>query len=394
MRRASVENVQGGICGVRSYQIIGLLLLMTGVLLACVPLSVPVSPSAEPETTATATTVTVVATPTSLPRNMLDEATAEDLLLINIYQRVNPAVVNIRSYGPLQAGEGSGFIIDRQGHIVTNSHVVEGAEELEVALTDATIVEARVLGTDPDSDLAVVQIDVPAEALHPVELGDSDQLHVGERAIAIGNPFGLQGTLTTGVISALGRTLPAESLFNIPEIIQTDAAINPGNSGGPLLNAEGQVIGVNTAIRTTTGGNIGVGFAVPVNLAKRVIPQLIEQGYYEHPWLGIKGLTISPLLVEELGLPVERGVLVSEVVTDSPAEKAGVRGGSQEVEIRGRAVRRGGDIITGIDGRDIAQFEDLLAYLVMQTEVGQEVTADIVRDGKELTLKVVLQARP
>jgi S1-C subfamily serine protease len=390
-------------CRGHSLPAVGLSLLLTAMLLACVSFPSPLSPTSEPRMRATATPIIIVATPTPLPQAILDEVTAEDLLLISVYERVNPAVVNIQVIKPLtsglsdefyQEGEGSGFIVDKEGHIVTNNHVVEGAEDLQVTLYNGLIVEARVLGTDPHSDLAVIDIELPPELLHPLELGDSDELQVGQRAIAIGNPFGLEGTLTTGIISALGRTLPAESLFNIPEIIQTDAAINPGNSGGPLLDAQGRVIGVNTAIRTTTGLGTGVGFAVPVNLVRRVVPQLIDQGLYAHPWLGIKGLTITPLLVDELGLPVDRGVLVSEVFADSPAERARMLGGGREVEVRGSRVREGGDIIVSIDGLEIVQFEDLLAYLVMDTEVGQEVTLRIVRDGVDQTLRVVLEARP
>jgi S1-C subfamily serine protease len=291
-------------------------------------------------------------------------------------------------------GEASGFIIDTEGHIITNNHVVEGADEVQVTLYDGEVVKARVLGTDPYSDLAVIDIDLPAQVLHPVELGDSNGLRVGQLAVAIGNPYGLEGTLTTGVISALGRTLPAETLFAIPDVIQTDAAINPGNSGGPLLNGEGLVIGVNTAISTTTGGNTGVGFAVPVNLVKRVVPSLIAEGHYDHPQIGIKGLTITPVLVEALHLPVDTGVLVSEVTADSPAAKAGLRGGTREVSVRGDVVRQGGDIIVSIDGRETKQFEDLLSYIVMETEVGQEVSVSIIRDGEERVVKVVLGARP
>jgi 2-alkenal reductase len=382
---------------------IGVSLLVAVILLSCLPSPAVPSPTPEHGVSATVTPIVVVATPTSLPQSVLDEATAEELLLINLYERVNPAVVNIQVLTPaapsmdadfFREGEGSGFIIDQEGHIVTNNHVVEGAEDVQVTLYDGTILEAEVLGTDPHSDLAVIEIDLPAELLRSVELGDSDHLHVGQRAIAIGNPFGLEGTLTTGVISALGRTLPAESLFAIPDVIQTDAAINPGNSGGPLLDADGFVIGVNTAIRTTTGVGTGVGFSVPINLVKRVIPQLVAEGHYEHPQLGIRGLTITPVLVNGLDLPVERGVLVSEATANGPAEKAGIRGGSAEVQIRGRLVRKDGDIIISIDDREILQFEDLLWYLVMQTEVGQEVTLSIVRDGREQAVKVVLGARP
>jgi S1-C subfamily serine protease len=389
--------------GYRTGLLVVISLLFSMTLLGCVPLPAVPSPTPEPTFIATATPFVVLVTPTSLPPSVLDEATAEDLLLINLYDRVNPAVVNIQVLRPaapsidadlFQEGEGSGFIIDDEGHIVTNNHVVEGAEEVQVTLYDATIVSAQVLGSDPYSDLAVIKIDLPAELLHSVELGDSDELHVGQRTIAIGNPFGLEGTLTTGVISALGRTLPAESLFAIPEVIQTDAAINPGNSGGPLLDAGGLVVGVNTAIRTTTGFGSGVGFAVPINLAKRVVPRLISEGHYDHPQLGIRGLTITPILVEGLGLPVESGVLVSEVVSGSAAEKAGLRGGSRSVEIRGQLVREGGDIIVRIDGRQTLQFEDLLSYLVMETEVGQEVSVGIIRDGQEQVIRVVLEARP
>ncbi|MGB9300787.1 MAG: trypsin-like peptidase domain-containing protein [Anaerolineae bacterium] len=357
----------------------------------------------EPGISPTPTPILVVVTPTALPQAVIYEASAEDLLLINIYERVNPAVVNIevlRAAAPgvggelFPEGEGSGFIIDTEGRIITNNHVVEGADEVQVTLYDGAIVQASVLGTDPYSDLAVIDIDLPPQVLRPVELGDSDELRVGQRAVAIGNPFGLEGTLTTGVISALGRTLPAETLFAIPEVIQTDAAINPGNSGGPLLNAEGLVIGVNTAIRTTTGGNTGVGFAVPVNLVKRVVPRLIAEGHYDHPQLGIRGLTITPVLVEAMDLPVDGGVLVSEVTADSPAGKAGIRGGTREVSIRGDLVREGGDIIVSIDGQETNQFEDLLSYIVMETEVGQEIAVAIIRDGEERVVKVVLGARP
>lgn len=379
-----------------------LLLTVTAMSCMSLPGGSSVSPE-EAESSPTPTPIVVVVTPTAVPQAVIDEATAEDRLLINLYERVNPAVVNIQilteapsSVGGdvFPEGEGSGFIIDKEGRIVTNNHVVEGADEVQVTLYDGTMVEARVLGTDAHSDLAVIEVDLPQQLPHPVELGDSSQLKVGQRAIAIGNPFGLEGTLTTGVISALGRTLPAESLFTIPDVIQTDAAINPGNSGGPLLNAEGLVVGVNTAIRTTTGGNSGVGFAVPVNLAKRVIPRLISEGHYDYPQLGIRGTTVTPLLVSELNLPVDAGVLISEATPGGAAEKAGIKGGSREVSVRGNLVRDGGDIIVSIDGHAIRQFEDLLSYIVMETEVGQEIAVGIVRNGREQVVKAVLEARP
>jgi S1-C subfamily serine protease len=404
-KKASIHRMFGGAGSRGTWVTLLLLLLVTASILSCQSLSGGV-PSISPAITASAvspTPVLVVVTPTPLPESLVAEATTDELLLINVYERINPAVVNIEVLGLAPAGlgddlfpegEGSGFVIDKEGRIVTNNHVVEGAEGLQVTFYDGTIVEARVLGTDPYSDLAVIEVDLPAQSLRPVSLGDSSGLRVGQRAIAIGNPFGLEGTMTTGVVSALGRTLPAESLFAIPEVIQTDAAINPGNSGGPLLDAQGLVIGVNTAIRTTTGTSMGVGFAVPVNLVKKVIPHLISDGRYDHPQLGIRGITISPLLVEELGLPVGKGVLISEVTANSPAEKAGIRGGSREVSIQGRLVHQGGDIITAIDGESVSQFEDLLSYIVMNTEVGQEVALSLVRDAEETVVKVVLGPRP
>jgi S1-C subfamily serine protease len=399
--RHTVRTTRGGF-GRSGRAVLALLLFLPGALLSCVsiPDELPGTPGRQ--ATPTATRVVVVATPTPLPPAIIEEATAEELVLVGLYERVNPAVVNIEILGPAPSlgddlfpeGEGSGFIIDKEGRIVTNNHVVEGAEEVQVTLFDGTMAQAKVLGTDPYSDLAVIDVDLASELLRPVPLGDSEALQVGQWAVAIGNPFGLEGTMTRGIISALGRTLPAESLFAIPEVIQTDAAINPGNSGGPLLDAKGLVIGVNTAIRTTTGANSGVGFAVPVNLVKKVMPHLITEGGYEHPQMGIRGTTITPVMVEELDLSVDAGVLISEVTPGSPAEKAGIRGGSRQVSVQGRMIREGGDIILSIDGVRTVQFEDLLSYIVMETEVGQEVAVAIVRDGEEQVVKVVLGPRP
>ncbi len=360
--------------------------------------------------------VVVVATPTLLPEDIMAQADAEEQLIINIYARVSPAVVNIAvasgtgafehpsipgqppipPEGFLERSQGSGFIIDQEGHIVNNNHVVAGAEEIEVTLADETIVPAEVVGTDPGSDLAVIRIDVPPSQLHVVELGDSAGLRVGQRAIAIGNPFGLERTVTTGIVSSLGRVMRQDSGFSIAELIQTDAAINPGNSGGPLLDSRGRVIGVNTAIRSLSGSSAGVGFAVPVNVVKRVVPALIEQGYYAHPWLGISGYTLSPDLVEAMGLPVEHGALVGEVIADGPADKAGVRGGDREVLVPGflEPVRGGGDIIIAIDGVEVTGMDDIIAYLQNSTEVGQVVTLTVLRDGQEKTIQVELGERP
>jgi S1-C subfamily serine protease len=319
----------------------------------------------------------------------------EEQLVIDVYARVGPAVVCITA--PQRFGEciGSGFVVDREGTVVTNNHVAEAAAELLVTLADEHTVPAEVVGTDPGSDLAVLKIDVPAEDLTVVELGESATLQVGQRAIAIGNPFGLERTVTTGVISSLGRTLSRnDSDFQIAEVIQTDAAINPGNSGGPLLDSQGRVIGVNTAIASTSGVNSGVGFAVPVDILKRVVPELIANGQYRHPWIGVTGRTISPEMVEAADLPVETGVLIFEVEAGSPAEKAGIRGGSQQVQISGVPMMIGGDIVVAIDGVAVKRFDDVVNYLAGNTSVGDEVTLTVVRDGREVEVTMVLEERP
>jgi S1-C subfamily serine protease len=353
---------------------------------------------------------TLAPPPTALPPEAIAEADAEELLLINLYERVNPAVVNIiitvvdeeSEINPQQLfpaqGQGSGFVYDTDGHIVTNNHVVADADKVEVTFYDGTTVEAHVIGSDPDSDLAVVEVNIAPESLRPIEWGDSDLLRVGQRAVAIGNPFGLEGTLTSGIISALGRSLPTEQgAFRIPEIIQTDAAINPGNSGGPLLNSLGQVIGINTAIvpnRSAFGERsfLGVGFAVPANLVKRVIPSLIEFGEYRHPWIGFSGNSVTPEIAAEMNLPEATGALVAEVISGSPADKAGLRGGTREVI--GINTLLGGDVIIGIDGEPVREFDDLLSFLSRKGEVGKAVMLTIIRDGKQQTLQLTLDTRP
>jgi 2-alkenal reductase len=358
----------------------------------------------------------VLQQPTALPDGIIAEADAEELLLINIYERVNPSVVNIlvtvddeersgnipNNLFPAQ-GQGSGFVVDTAGHILTNNHVVEEAEKVEVTFYDGTMVDAEVIGADPDSDLAILKVRVAAESLRPVAWGDSDGLRVGQRAVAIGNPFGLEGTLTTGIISALGRSLPTESgAFRIPEIVQTDAAINPGNSGGPLLNSQGEVIGVNTAIVPRRGGTfgsersfLGVGFAVPSNLAKRVVPSLIEFGRYRHPWIGFSGNTVTSEIAEAMDLPVAAGALVVQVISGSPADDAGLRGGTREMVFEnGLDTTIGGDVILRIDSEEIEVFDDLISFLSRRGEVGKTVTLTIVRDGEEQSLELTLGPRP
>jgi S1-C subfamily serine protease len=348
----------------------------------------------------------LVVTPTPLSEETIAAVDMEDSLLVNLYQRVNPAVVYIEvlvndggTLAPL--GSGSGFVIDTEGRIVTNNHVVEQADALRVVFSDGGVADAQILGLDPYSDLAVIQVDIPPERLVPLELSDSSTLQVGQRVVAIGNPFGLDGTMTVGIVSALGRTLPAQVLqgtgrFSNPEIIQTDAAINPGNSGGPLLDVRGRVVGVNTAIRSLTGTNSGIGFAVPVNTVKRIVPALSEEGAYRYPYLGITYDTRFTMaeLAGPLGLPVTHGALIDKVTPGTAAAQAGLRGGNHEVEVMGTTVNAGGDIIVAIDRYKLRDFDDLIAYLVRETEVGQEVTLTVIRDGEELEIPVMLGERP
>jgi 2-alkenal reductase len=341
------------------------------------------------------TPVVVVLTPTPLPPELTAQGDVEEQIVINVYAQVSPAVVCITA--PQQFGSciGSGFIVDTEGHIVTNNHVATAAPELLVTLADERSVPAELVGADPGTDLAVLKIDVMPEELVVAQLGDSASLRVGQRAIAIGNPFGLERTVTTGIISSLGRTLPRDdSDFQIAEVIQTDAAINPGNSGGPLLDSQGRVIGVNTAIRSLSGVNSGVGFAIPVDIVKRVIPELIAEGRYRHPWVGVSGSTISPDMVQALELPVETGVLIYTVEPDSPAETAGLQGGSRELIISGRPVIAGGDILVAIEDAEVKRFDDLINYLSSNTSVGDTVTLTVVRNGNRIEVEVVLEERP
>ncbi len=298
-----------------------------------------------------------------------------------------------------QSALGSGFVWDQDGHIVTNNHVVSGADKIEVTFSDGTTVPATLVGADPDSDLAVIKVDMPANQLHPVQMADSTSIQVGQLAIAIGNPFGLEGSMTTGIISALGRSLPADETsaqsYTIPDIIQTDAPINPGNSGGILVDTQGQVLGVTSAIESPVRASAGVGFAIPSAIVNNVVPALIKDGKYVHSWLGISGTSLTPDLAKAMNLDVsQRGALVEEVLPNSPAEKAGLRGSDQQVTIDGQTANVGGDVITAIDTQPILQMDDLIAYLAGSTKVDQKVTLTILRDGKQATLDVTLAARP
>jgi len=321
---------------------------------------------------------------------------------VDLYNRANEAVVSIQVVEETGFGQGSGFVYDTAGHIITNHHVAGEAVRIAVIFADGTQVSAELVGSDPDSDLAVLKVD-PAEtpALEPLPLGDSDALQVGQMVVAIGNPFGLSGTMTTGIVSALGRSLPAQSTdleggsFTTPDIIQTDAAINPGNSGGPLLNLAGEVVGVNTAIRSETSQNSGIGFAVPSGLAARVIPALIQDGVYKYPWLGISGRTLDPATAEAMGLGRgQAGILVATISRNSPAQRAGLQGNDRETMLEGQAVGIGGDVIVSVDGRPLAEFDDLVHFLVTEASVGQTIRLGVLRDGRQIEVPVTLAARP
>ena len=335
-------------------------------------------------------------------------ATLEEQQFAKIYAEVGRSVVNItnRSYGydwfmqPIpQEGTGSGFVYDGDGHIVTNYHVIEGAQELYVTLADGQTQSASVVGYDASVDLAVIQIDASGGDLQPVPLGTSDDLQVGQWAVAIGNPFGLERTLTVGVISALGRTIQSPDQGFIGRIIQTDAAINPGNSGGPLLDLQGRLIGVNTAILSNSSDSAGIGFAVPVDTVRLVVPALISQGYFPHPWLGVSVWSLSPNLVSLLGeagmeVPVERGLLVVKVSAGSPAATAGVREGEQLVRIGRYVLAIGGDIITAVDGRPLETENALSMFLDTEAEIDQTIRVTLWRNGQELTVPITLTERP
>jgi 2-alkenal reductase len=291
-------------------------------------------------------------------------------------------------------GQGSGFVYSNDGYIVTNNHVIADAEEIQVRFNDGTVLPAEVVGTDPFADLAVIQVDELPDNAGPLPVFAGEELQVGQIVVALGSPFGLASTMTTGIISGLGRELPTPtSEFTLQGVIQTDAAINPGNSGGPLLDLEGRVIGVNTAITSPSGAFAGVGFAVPYSRVSQVVPALIEEGRYNYPWLGVQVLNVTPALAEEFGLAVEEGALVTDVVADSPADDAGIRGGGTVRQFQGIELRVGGDIITAIEGEPVASSADLINQL-LNYEVGETIALMVVRDGEEEQVSVTLAERP
>ena len=335
----------------------------------------------------------------------------------DIYRQVNPSVVNIQvstqsdvnlpslgdNHPPLpdvQSALGSGFVWDSAGHIVTNNHVVADASSIDVVFNDGTSYPAELVGTDVDSDLAVIKVDAPADYLKPVVVADSNGVQVGDLAIAIGNPYGLGGTMTVGIISALGRSLQTDNTsltgsYTIPDIIQTDAAINPGNSGGVLLDASGQVIGVTAAIESPVRANVGIGFVIPSAIVLNVVPELINSGSYQHSYLGISGGSLQPELAKAMDLDRnQRGILVATVTEGGPAAKAGLQGSAKTTQIQGIDVNVGGDIITAINDVQTPTFDDLVSYLASSTNPGDEVTLDILRNGKNMKVTVTLEARP
>ncbi len=361
-------------------------------------------PSAAPEPTAEIPTPTPQPTPQPIPNNDIN-LLAHDDLLTSLYRDVNPGVVAVGVFSEEGgSGLGSGFVFDDRGHVITNYHVVRSATDLEVDFPSGFKTRGEVIGTDADSDIAVIKVDAPAEELQPIPLGDSDSLQVGQAVVAIGNPHGLDGTMTTGIVSSLGRTMeslheaPGGAYFTAGDIIQTDAAINPGNSGGPLLNLNGEVIGINVAIQAgsfdVTGqpANSGIGFSIPINIVKQVVPSLIAEGKYDYPYIGISSIGELNLFQQEvLELPQSTGVYVIEVVPGSPADEAGLQGGTYDDD---NAYPTGGDLITAIDNQEVRNFNDLITYLVSHKNPGDSVVLTILRDGEESQVELTLSERP
>ncbi len=329
------------------------------------------------------------------------KASDTELSLTDLFQKVENSVVQITDSSETDVFEsrlGSGFVYDDNGHIITNHHVVSGGgNRLDVTFPDGTVYRASLIGSDPSADIAVLYVEeVSKEKLLPLSLADSLKVRVGERVAAIGNPFGLSGSLSTGIVSGVGRQIPAEGEegFTIPDVIQTDAPINPGNSGGPLLNMRGEVIGINSAIYSTTGQFAGVGFAIPSNTIAQIVPSLITTGSYQHPWLGVAGGDMTPGIADRLGLDEPRGFLVMDVVAGSPAEKAGILKGNQDAIIDGRPIRLGGDVIIAVDNNTVRKIDDLLAYVEMEKSVGDDLKLTILRQGQTMEVIATLAARP
>jgi S1-C subfamily serine protease len=333
----------------------------------------------------------------------ISSSSKSNLTLVELFEKSEEGVVKIKvvrigSQGTVQGdigGVGSGFVYDNLGHIITNAHVVDGADKATVTFLDGSQYNAEIIGKDKFTDIAVIKVSEKPRLLHPLEIGDSSLLQVGEQVAAIGNPFGLSGSMTSGIVSQIGRLIAAQdSGFSIPDVIQTDAAINPGNSGGPLLNMRGQVIGINTAIQSISGEFVGIGFAVPSNTVSKIVPTLIEEGKYPHPWIGISGKDIDPDLARVLDLKQAKGFLVITVVDGSPADKAGLKGMSQTQIINGEEYPADGDIIIWVDDKEVRKISDILIHLQREKSVGDEMVLGILRDGDFMHLTLKLVERP
>src|SRR5688500_8824843 len=330
------------------------------------------------------------------------KASDTELSLTDLFQKVESSVVQITDSSETDVFEsrlGSGFVYDANGHIITNHHVVSGGggNRLDVTFPDGSVYRASLIGSDPSADIAVLYVEeVSKEKLLPLSLADSSKVRVGERVAAIGNPFGLSGSLSTGIVSGVGRQIPTqeEEGFAIPDIIQTDAPINPGNSGGPLLNMRSEVIGINSAIYSTTGQFAGVGFAIPSNTIAQIVPSLITTGSYQHPWLGVAGRDMTPGIADRLGLDEPRGFLVMDVVAGSPAEKAGIQRGNEDTVIDGIPMKLGGDVIIAVDNNTVRKIDDILAYVEIEKSVGDDLEIMILRDGQMMEVIATLAARP
>jgi S1-C subfamily serine protease len=323
---------------------------------------------------------------------------SKTLSLIEIFEKAEPGVVRVniqRNQTENESGGvGSGFVFDKQGHIITNAHVVKDATKTVVTFLDGRSYNAEIIGVDEYTDIGVIKVNADLKLLNPLLLGDSSNLQVGEPITAIGNPFGLSGSMTSGIISQMGRLLPLDSGYSIPDVIQTDAAINPGNSGGPLLNMRGEIVGINTAIQSTTGEFTGVGFAIPSQTVAKIVPTLISDGEYKHPWIGVSGTDIDLEMANVIGLENTLGFLIITVIEDSPASDAGLIGSNKMIEVEGREYSIGGDVIISVDGIDVRKIDDILIHLQRGKAVGDEMILEVLRDGRTTNITILLQERP
>ena len=330
--------------------------------------------------------------------NNLIATESETLSLMEIFEKAEPGVVRVNTIRNQTANEtggvGSGFVFDKKGHIITNAHVIEGSTKTVVTFLDGRSYNAEIIGVDEYTDIGVIKVNADLKLLNPLSLGDSSNLDVGEPIAAIGNPFGLSGSMTSGIVSQMGRLLPSGSGYSIPDVIQTDAAINPGNSGGPLLNMRGNIVGINTAIQSTTGEFTGVGFAIPSQTVAKIVPTLISEGEYKHPWIGISGRDIDPDTANVLGLKDALGFLIITVVENSPASDAGLIGSDKIIEVDGKEYPVGGDVIVAVDGMDVRKIDDILVHLQRVKTVGDEMNLEVLRDGRTTNVTVILQERP